>query len=656
MKVRFNWIAIFAILLATSLSYSAEQLHIPAWTHNHLLDAKISSNIESYDKGVRGAANHMFYDFETAEFQALSSWHEFGVNAGAVLGVVPEDNPVWWMAAWEVPVETDVILLSGCYPNQPQPDTAWKIEVRHEGQWKEHERGVGGWYDNGRYEWHAPPGTSIRFDAIRISVFSKDDKTSINSIHFRGEKNFSWTVALLPDFNARINVSQRRIRLGESILFEAETLQGDIQNWAWDFGDKQVGNAQRLEYVYAAPGKYDVTLTISSKQSAATLHTRVFVGPPVEACITPLQKQVRLGEVVEFVGEESQGDIARFTWDFGDGWRTRGEKAEHTFTRPGIHTVQLAVSDGQYEHSTSALVRVHEDATLNVPQVLLDSDQKNEQDDQHFLGYAVFSELDLLGINSVHHGGGQEKINYDEIVHVLNLAKQSSAPSDRIPTIYRGANERLIVPASGQWFDTQPIVTQAAEAILAAARGASPESPAWIVPVGPGTNVASAILMAREQGLELKGRIRIMWLGGSNNAIIHEFNGNNDPWSMYVVAQSGIETWIMPAPVGARVKLDVRTEADWYPENPLGEYLLSIMPKRNKPLYDPAVLSAIIDIRLNQRWIKETEFVTIAGPDNGYRWTHSSSPTSTRLIRQVDQQAMKKDIFDSMKGKAQRLR
>jgi inosine-uridine nucleoside N-ribohydrolase len=108
------------------------------------------------------------------------------------------------------------------------------------------------------------------------------------------------------------------------------------------------------------------------------------------------------------------------------------------------------------------------------------------------------------------------------------------------------------VPQSGKWDDTQPIVTDASEAILSAARGASPANPLWVVPVGPGTNVASAILQARAQGLRLDDRMRVMWLGGSNNAITGEFNGDNDPWSMYVVAQSGIETWIVPAPVGAR--------------------------------------------------------------------------------------------------------
>ena len=156
-------------------------------------------------------------------------------------------------------------------------------------------------------------------------------------------------------------------------------------------------------------------------------------------------------------------------------------------------------------------------------------------------------------------------------------------------------------------------------------------------------------------GKELTGRLRVMWLGGSNTAVTGEFNGNNDPWSMYVAVASGIETWIMPAPVGARVRIDKRTEAELYANNPLGQYLRRITPARNKPLFDPSCLSAIISLRLELGWIKEAEPVTVAGPDGGYKWKKTDGPTTVRVIRQIDQAAMKADIFDTMKGKPRRL-
>ncbi len=370
---------------------------------------------------------------------------------------------------------------------------------------------------------------------------------------------------------------------------------------------------------------------------------------------TPLGSPVMAGRPVDLTAQVLAGRPAQFTWDFGDGHSAAGEKVSHVFARPGIYRVRLRASDGVSLDESGLIVRAHTAETLHVPQVFLDTDQKNEQDDQHYLAYAVFSQLDVLGVNSVHHGGGQEPVNYAEILHVLELARKSGLPEDRVPMVFRGANERLQVPDSGRWQDTEPMVTEASRAILEAARGAAPQNPVWVVPVGPGTNVASAILMARREGLKLDDRLRVMWLGGSNTAITGEFNGNNDPWSMYVVAQSGLETWIVPAPVGARVAIDKRTEADLYADHPLGQYLREIVPARNKPLFDPSALAAIISMRLDLGWVKEVEPVTVAGADQKHAWRRAERPSSVRVIRQIDQQAMKQDIFQTIKGHERRL-
>lgn len=371
--------------------------------------------------------------------------------------------------------------------------------------------------------------------------------------------------------------------------------------------------------------------------------------------ITPLGNPVMAGQPVELAAQVLAGRAAQFAWDFGDGQSAVGEKVSHVFAQPGIYRLRLRASDSASQDEPGLIVRVHTAETLRVPQVFLDTDQKNEQDDQHYLSYALFSQLDVLGVNSVHHGGGQEPINYAEILHIIELARQSGLPPQRVPLVFRGANERLSVPASGRWQDTEPIVTEASRAILEAARGAAPQNPLWVVPVGPGTNVASAILMARREGIDLAGRLRVMWLGGSNTALTGEFNGNNDPWSMYVVAQSGLETWIVPAPVGARVAIDKRTEGDLYADHPLGQYLKQIVPARNKPLFDPSALAAIISLRLDLGWVKQVELVSVAGPEQKHAWSTSEGPSNVRVIRQIDQEAMKQDIFETIKGRARKL-
>lgn len=648
-------LTLVASLLLGWVGGSMAAVRIPESAENLLCEAEMSSNFASYEKGLRGEPDHMVYDNQRGRFVKKSQYHEYGVGFGEDLRVLAEGKPAWWMAEWDRPVKANLIVLSGVYPNQPQAETAWKIELRVGGKWVVHARGVGGWYDRGRYTWGGPGTESKVFDALRVSLFSKDDKTAVKSIHLRGEKGVSWIVADCLPIDADLQLPTLPVRAGEGARMEAVALAGDITRWEWDFGDGKKATRKMVRHAYEKPGTYEVRLTFGSGEHEGYVRGAVLVGPPVEARITPLIEPVMLGDAMEFSGNRSVGKITEYRWDFGDGASEKGVTARHIFERAGIYKVRLTVGDGEYEDECMSIVRVHTPETLHVPQVVLDTDQKNEQDDQHYLGYGLFSELDILGVNSIHHGGGQEAINYEEILHIIELAKQSGLPGDRVPFVFRGADQRLEVPRSGKWSDTAPVITEASEAILAAARGAYPENPIWVVPVGPGTNTASAILHAWAEGSELRHRMRVMWLGGSNNEITNEFNGNNDPWSMYVVAQSGIETWIMPAPVGARVRIDKRTEPQYYADNPLGRYLLEIVPAHDKPLFDPSCLAAIISERLGLGWVKETEPVTVAGPEQGYRWSRTDKASSVRVIRQIDQQAMKEDIFGTMKGKKQRL-
>ena len=653
--MRISSLSVCVLIGSSPANLASSDARISETARNLLLDARVSSNIESLDRGLRGGPDHMLFDLQRGAFATASQWHEYGVGFQAELGVVDEENPAWWMAEWPEPVEINLVALSGTYDNQPQPTTAWKIEFRREGRWMTHARGVGGWYDRGYYLWGGPGTEPLSMDALRVSVFSRDDQTPIQSVHFRGEPGKSWIVAYCPPIAARIVAPDTPIRATQPAEFSAVPLLGEIQSWSWDFGDDEQMAGRTVRHVFTRTGPVEVGLRFSGGGHTDRIRRTVTVLPPVEARIVPLTKAVMAGQPAAFSAAGSFGSIREYQWDFGDGVQAGGRETKHVFVEPGIYQVVLTVTDGTYADTCPALVRVHTEQTVGLPQLLLDTDAKNEQDDQHYLGYALFSELDILGINSVHHGGGQEPINYAEIRHIIELSRQSGLPENRVPLVFRGADQRLAVPDSGRWDDTEPIVTAASEAILAAARGASLDNPVWIVPVGPGTNPAAAILQARREGFELKDRIRILWLGGSNNEIINEFNGNNDPWSMYVVCHSGIETWIMPAPVGARVAIDKRTEGHLYADHPLGQYLKSIMPARNKALYDASCLSAIISDHLGLGWIRKTEPVVVAGPENGYRWTRTGQPTPVQVIREIDQRAMQRDLFESMKGRPTRL-
>ena len=624
-------------------------------TRNMLADARISGNLESFHKGLRGAPDHVVYDPQQRRFLERSTYHEYGVGFGENLGVVPESRAAQWVAEWPKPIEANWIALSGVYPNQPQPKTAWKIELRSQGKWTVHARGVGGWYDRGRYTWGGVDTAPIELDALRVSLFSSDDKVPLRSIHFRGESSRSWIVARLVPLDAWFELPLESLRAGQEVAFTGRAIEGEITGWKWDFGDGTTGDGASVQHRFRAPGEYVVVLTFSNDEYSGSVRRSVHIGPPVSARIVPLDAEPIAGRPVAFSAKMSAGDIRSYRWDFGDGKTAEGLEAQHVYTKAGVYRATLTVSDGESTDRSSIILRLAEDNTMLRPAVLLDTDQKNEQDDQHYLAYALFAELDLLGVNSVHHGGGQEKTNYAEILHVIELARKSGLPVERVPMVFHGADRPLDIPPTFRWTDTDPVVTDASRAILAAARGTPPGQPVWVVPVGPGTNVASAILQARSEGLDLAGRLRVMWLGGTATTLAGEFNGDNDPWSAYVITQSGVETWIMPAPLGALVAIDKRTEGNLYPDHPLGRYLKQIVPAKPKALFDPSCISAVLSLHRRGAWVRRAEPVVVEATAS-YRYIPSRRQTSVRVIREIDHGAMKVDLFHTLRGERQPTR
>ncbi|WP_194776789.1 PKD domain-containing protein [Pararhodonellum marinum] len=206
------------------------------------------------------------------------------------------------------------------------------------------------------------------------------------------------------------------------------------------------------------------------------------------ATIVPLDGPVLAGKPVTFMLSGNLGDPY---WELGDGAKAEGPSVNHTYQQPGIYRVVMGSKVGDtFKEVSSAIVRVHAPETLHLPQVILDTDARNEIDDQHYIGYGLFSNLDLLGINSIHHGlrpdhGGhaQEQINFGEIHYIIQLSRASGLlkhrPENLMPPVFHGAKLPLQVPASGKWQETKPVKNEASEAILAAARGASPDNPVW---------------------------------------------------------------------------------------------------------------------------------------------------------------------------------
>jgi inosine-uridine nucleoside N-ribohydrolase len=176
--------------------------------------------------------------------------------------------------------------------------------------------------------------------------------------------------------------------------------------------------------------------------------------------------------------------------------------------------------------------------------VIVDSDVKNEADDQFAVVHALLSpSLDIRGIIPAHFGSERSDRSMldsrDELERLLELLGAPNAVR-----IENGAPQRLT--------DEQtPVDSPGARLIIEEARRAD-AGPLFIGFLGPLTDMASALLMAPDiAGTDTT----VIWIGGPPygdrewRGTWPEFNLRNDIHAANVVFGSGIDIWQVPSNV-----------------------------------------------------------------------------------------------------------
>lgn len=149
-----------------------------------------------------------------------------------------------------------------------------------------------------------------------------------------------------------------------------------LTGYRWDFGDcSPAGDGPGPVHVYRFPGKYTVVLTVTdSNGQSASVQTQVFVTatdqPPTAAFFWASIDTSNPDRVFFDGGQSSDvdGQIARYSWDFGDGAVGTGIGPEHTYAKSGTYQVRLTVTDdGGLSASTCQLVTTGKDASTATP-------------------------------------------------------------------------------------------------------------------------------------------------------------------------------------------------------------------------------------------------------------------------------------------------
>ncbi|MEO0900085.1 MAG: PKD domain-containing protein [Bacteroidota bacterium] len=119
----------------------------------------------------------------------------------------------------------------------------------------------------------------------------------------------------------------------------------NAQEWYWDFGDGGIDSVQNPSHVFNSVGTYTITqvaldtVTGCSDQSTFTID----ITNPV-AGFSAVQTYGCAPMAISFTNSSVNANL--YFWDFGDGSLSNDANPTHSYTSPGVYTVQLIASDG----------------------------------------------------------------------------------------------------------------------------------------------------------------------------------------------------------------------------------------------------------------------------------------------------------------------
>ena len=135
-----------------------------------------------------------------------------------------------------------------------------------------------------------------------------------------------------------------------AVVFDGSESTGrNITSYEWDFGDGTTGTGVTVSHTYTAAGTYTVVLKVtnSSGFDTDTTTAKIAGAKPVANAGGPYD--ARVGDTVTFDGSGSVGSGLTYEWDFGDGSEATGQIVDYSYSRDGIFTVRLKVTDSNGE-------------------------------------------------------------------------------------------------------------------------------------------------------------------------------------------------------------------------------------------------------------------------------------------------------------------
>jgi purine nucleosidase len=188
--------------------------------------------------------------------------------------------------------------------------------------------------------------------------------------------------------------------------------------------------------------------------------------------------------------------------------------------------------------------------SANRRRVIIDTDAKNEADDQFAIVHALLSaSLDVRGLVAAHFGASRSSRSMEASREEIDLLLGLMGLEQQV-TVANGAS--TAIPD-----EQTPRDSEGAQMIIAESKLTSAEDPLFVAFLGPLTDMASALLL--DPGL-VDREVVVIWIGGVGYGGVEtypgvEFNLRNDIAAANVVYDSGITVWQVPSNVYSQVSV-----------------------------------------------------------------------------------------------------
>jgi uncharacterized protein YkwD/PKD repeat protein len=151
------------------------------------------------------------------------------------------------------------------------------------------------------------------------------------------------TITVVPHPAAQFAPDDTTPGVGQPISFINQSGGERPLNYLWDLGDGTLSTEMAPEHQYAAPGLYQVHLTVSNSYGQSEAFWQVQVGqPPVADMNVPPQMPAGAPLLGQGFGDDT---VTQYEWNMGDGRILMGEFIEHTYLNSGEYYVTLTASN-----------------------------------------------------------------------------------------------------------------------------------------------------------------------------------------------------------------------------------------------------------------------------------------------------------------------